>query len=111
MNKVNNQESFDGIPVTIYEGKFGGFFDLADEVGENVKYDDVVCFIVTASAGAANMSTTKTGDMKRRNTFEIMNVLPIEPDVAEAFFTAGASVAPTAQAAQYVATLYGDDDE
>jgi MoaA/NifB/PqqE/SkfB family radical SAM enzyme len=117
MTKVNDQESFDGIPVTVYDGKFAGSFDLAEEVGEKLKFDDVVSFVATAAVSKVNMGTVaKTGDMKRSNTFEVLNVLPIDPEVAKAFFEAGGAVAPQ-DAAQVLAAAVAraeaqvDDEE
>lgn|SRR5690606_22896394 len=78
-------KQFDGIPVTLYDGKFSGSFDLSTDVGESINYDDVVCFIVTAVVSKANINTNRMGDVKRTNTFQVTDVIPLEPEQASKF--------------------------
>lgn len=83
MTKNNDPEYFDGHAVTLYEGRFGGAFDLPEEVGENMRYDDVAVFLVTAVVGEAKVSATKHGDMKRSNKLDVVTVRAIDAKVQE----------------------------
>jgi NACalpha-BTF3-like transcription factor len=77
-----NQGRFDGLPVEIYDGKFAGTFDMEPEQGEDVAYDDVLTFLVVAVAGKVAIGATKSGDLKRTNTFEILNVNTVPQSLA-----------------------------
>lgn len=77
-----NQGRLDGLIVEMYDGKFGGTFEMDSEVGESIAYDDVVTFMVVAVAGKAAFDTNKSGDLKRTNTFEVSNVSIVPNDVA-----------------------------
>ena len=76
---MSNQGRLDGLEIDIYDGRFGGSFDMDTEVGQTISYDDVVTFMVVAVAGKANFDTNKSGDLKRTNVFEVTNV-QIVPD-------------------------------
>lgn len=110
MAKINNQESFDGIPVTVYAGRFTGEFEISEEVGEQLRMDDVAAFLVMGAVSKVGMGTTKDGDLKRTNTFEILNVLPVDAQAAKAFFEAGGAIAPK-QAAEIFAKAAAEQEE
>lgn len=74
---VNGQERFDGYPVTLYDGRFSGAFDLPEEVGAGLEYDEVVTFVVTATVGKATIASTRYGDLKRTNTLSVLNAVPV----------------------------------
>ena len=80
------QVSFDGFPVELYDGRFQGRFEIDDEVGARIQYDDVVTFVVTATAHRVEVAATKDGDLKRTNTFVIdgVKVLTTAEIIAEA---------------------------
>jgi len=110
MAKINNQESFDGIPVTVYAGRFTGEFEIGEEVGEQLRMDDVAAFLVMGAVSKVGMGTTKDGDLKRTNTFEILNVLPVDAQAAKVFFEAGGAIAPK-QAAEIFAKAAAEQEE
>lgn len=71
----NGHEQFDGLPVQLYEGKFSGNFDIEEDLGKKLSYDDEVTFIVTARVGGnCSFGETKQGDIKRVNTFKISGI-------------------------------------
>lgn len=89
---MSDQERFDGFPVTLYDGKFQGGFDL-DEGADDIRYDDVVTFVVTARVGGVQFSETKLGDVKRTNVFKVTSSTALEPSMAEKVLnTLGVSV-------------------
>lgn len=81
-NIVDGQERFDGFAVAVYDGKFAGSFDLEDDMGNELAMDEVVTFVVTARVGGANFDTTKAGDIKRTNKFDITSATALDPTLA-----------------------------
>ena len=79
---AKNQGRFDGLPIEIYEGRFAGGFEMDQEIGESIAYDDVVTFLVVAVAGKANIDATKSGDLKRTNYFDVESVSIVPPESA-----------------------------
>lgn len=75
---------FDGYPIELYDGRFSGTFELDEEVGEAIKYEQVVSFLVVANASKAAISTNKDGDLKRTNTFAVQQVKLVSNEQAEA---------------------------
>jgi hypothetical protein len=80
-----NQGKLDGFPVELYDGRFSGVFELEDEEGEAIGYDDTVTFLVVASADKAAFSTLKNGELKRTNTFKILSSRIVPVDTAVTF--------------------------
>lgn len=79
----NNGEYFDGNAVTVYDAKFAGTFDLPDEVGSVMRFNDVVMFLVTATVGQSQVTATKTGDLKRSNRLDIIAIRDIDSRAAQ----------------------------
>lgn len=79
---VNGQERFDGFAIAVYDGKFAGGFDLDEDLAKDIGFDDVVTFIVTGRVGGVSIGETKTGDVKRTNTFQVTSSVTLEPQVA-----------------------------
>lgn len=79
---MSNNGRLDGIAVDLYNGRFSGSFEIDEEVGESIAYDDVVSFLVVGTAGKANFNATSKGDLKRTNVFEVTNVMILTPEVA-----------------------------
>jgi hypothetical protein len=76
------QLRFDGMDVTLGEGKFSGGFDLDDETMDSLRLQDQVTWIVTSVLTKAGLGETKTGDLKRTNGFEVTGAKMVDPDVA-----------------------------
>ncbi len=76
-------EMFDGFAVALYDGKFGGTFDLDEDMAKEMAFDDVVTFVVTARVGGVGITDTKTGDIKRTNTFQVVNSVALDAPMAE----------------------------
>lgn len=76
---MNKRESFDGLTVALYDGKFSGSFDLDDEAATTIGLDDMVTLVVTARVSGAAHSETKVGDVKRTNTFKVSKVVVLDP--------------------------------
>jgi len=82
--KMNDGEYFDGTAVSIYEGAFSGTFDLPEDVGTKMKFNDVVVFMVTATVGQSKVTATKAGDLKRSNRLDIIAIRDIDSRAAQA---------------------------
>lgn len=81
---MDSWPKFDGFPIELYDGRFtGGAFDMDEDAGSTVKYDDVVSFLVVSRADKAKISTNKDGDLKRTNEFHIIDVHVLNPEEAE----------------------------
>lgn len=78
----NQQGRLDGLPVELYDGRFGGTFEMDQETGTAIAYDDVLTFMVVGVAGKCSFDTNKSGDLKRTNTFEVTNVNIVPNDIA-----------------------------
>lgn len=78
----NDSEYFDGNAVTQYEAKFAGTFDLPEDVGSDMRFNDVVMFLVTANVGSSSVTATKTGDLKRSNRLDIIAIRDIDSQAA-----------------------------
>lgn len=79
---INGIEYFDGEPVSVYEGRFTGTFDL-DTDAAALSYGDQVTFIVTARVDTPKFSRVrKTGDTKRTNSMRIEDVTQVSKDRA-----------------------------
>lgn len=85
---VDGQERFDGFPVTIYEGRFAGSFELPEELGAKLEFDDVVSFVVTCTVGKATIDSTKLGDLKRTNAMSVQNVAPASQKAVDEAYAA-----------------------
>lgn len=83
---VDGQERFDGFPVTLYEGRFSGSFDIPADLGAGLEYDDVVTFCVTVNVGKATIDATKLGDLKRTNALPVQHVVPISKERADEIY-------------------------
>jgi len=73
---------FDNQAVAQYDAKFAGSFDLAEELGSKMKIDDVVVFLVTATIGQSQVTTTKSGDLKRTNRLDVIAIRDIDAQAA-----------------------------
>lgn len=72
----------DGYPVELYDGSFSGKFEMTEEDGKRIGYDDVVSFLVVATADKANFDTTKGGEVRRTNRLTVNEVMLLEHSVA-----------------------------
>lgn len=79
---VANQGRLDGLLVEVYDGRFGGTFEMDREIGEGLAFDDVVTFLVVAVAGKSNFGANKSGDLKRTNVFEVSEVSIVPNELA-----------------------------
>jgi hypothetical protein len=75
-------QQFDGFSVTVYEGKFAGGFDLDEDFASDLRFDDVVTFIVTGRIGGVSLGETKLGDLKRVNAFQVTSAVALDPQTA-----------------------------
>lgn len=71
---VNGIEISDDTPVSEYDGKFSGAFELEVEQAAAMAYDDEVHFVVTARLDNYSFKPTKYGDLKRTNVFKVDSV-------------------------------------
>jgi hypothetical protein len=90
------QGRFDGFPIALYEGKFTGTFDLDEQMGENLVFDEVATWIVTTRCSGASFSDTKLGDIKRVNTFQVTSSVVLDQAMA-AQLLKGVGVVPRGQ--------------
>lgn len=81
-NLTNGQEQFDGFAIANYDGKFAGGFDLDEDLARDIGFDDVVTFVVTGRVGGVSIGETKTGDVKRTNTFQVTSSVALDPSMA-----------------------------
>ena len=84
MGMMSGQGRFDGMEVELYEGKFGGGFDLDDVDGERVSFDTTFVFMVTAIAGKTTFDVNTSGDVKRVTQFNLHDVVVLDPEDADA---------------------------
>lgn len=82
----DGQEQFDGYPVTLYDGRFSGTFELPESVGADLEYDEVITFLVTANVGKAVLDATRLGDLKRTNTLKVTSAVPVAPGKLNSVF-------------------------
>lgn len=116
MSKNNNTEYFDGHAVTQYGGRFSGSFDLPEDVGESMRYDDVVTFLVTSVVSEAKVVATKAGDLKRVNTLDVVEVREIDDKAHQLVINTlnnanQPQVPPPSYTQPVIATVVGDDDD
>lgn len=107
---VDGQERFDGFPVTIYEGRFSGSFEIPEELGAKLEFDDVVSFVVTCTVGKATIDSTRLGDLKRTNAMSVQNVAPASQKAVDEAYAANGFTLDT-QLPLDVAPLVEDDEE
>lgn len=81
-----NQDRFDGLSVDEFNGKFSGTFEMDEDKGKEIVIDDVVSFFVVTTADKADIAITKSGDLKRTNTFKIGVVQPLDRELASEIF-------------------------
>lgn len=82
---VDGIEMSDDVPVTEYDGKLSGTFELDHEMAAKMGYDDIVYLVVTARLDSYSFKPTKFGDLKRVNTFKIDSVSVKTHDQAKAY--------------------------
>lgn len=70
------EQRFDGQEVAVFEGRFTGTFDIPHDVGAGMGIfdDEEYVFTVVVRPRKANFGETKTGDPKRTNTLEVLEV-------------------------------------
>ena len=83
MGMMSGQGRFDGMEVELYEGKFGGGFDLDEIDGERISFDTTFVFMVTAIAGKTTFDVTSSGDVKRVTQFNLHDVVVLDPHDAD----------------------------
>jgi len=72
---IDGTEYFDGQPVTIYEGRMAGSFEMEEDIAAPLCHDEQLTFIVTCRVEAPKFTyLKKTGDLKRANTFRAEHV-------------------------------------
>jgi hypothetical protein len=71
---VDGIEISDDTPVSEYDGKFSGSFELEVEKAAAMAYDDEITFVVTARLDNYSFKPTKYGDLKRTNVFKVDHV-------------------------------------
>ena len=114
---VANQGRLDGLLVEVYDGRFGGTFEMDTEVGESIAYDDVVTFLVVAVAGKSNFGANKSGDLKRTNVFDVSEVSIIPNELATKVanqlnaFVPGLNAGQLSLGADPFASFDDDDDD
>lgn len=82
-NLNEGREALDGKDVECYTGRFAGSFDLDTEVGARISMGDTVAFFVVAHAEAPSFKVdTKTGILKRHNSFTMTETTALDPDKA-----------------------------
>ncbi len=64
-------KKFDKMTVEYFDGRFTGTFAMPEEDGQDIDFDDVVCFLVRAVTSKSNMGSTKEGELKRTNVFSV----------------------------------------
>lgn len=96
--KQNDGEYFDGSAVTVYDAKFAGTFDLPEEEGSSMGFHDIVTFLVTAEVGKSELTSTKSGDLKRSNRLDIVAIRHIDPKAAQLIEQAIANASANPQA-------------
>ena len=83
MAKRNNQQSFDGLTVELYGGRFSGNFDLDEEIASEIAFDDEVTFVVRGRVAGVAMQETKNGDLKRINVFQVSSVATLNSELTD----------------------------
>jgi hypothetical protein len=104
----NNGQYFDGVPVTLHDGKFSGTFTLPDDLGDQMRYDDVVTFLVTAVVGPAKVGSNAAGDMKRTNTLIVSSSHYVDESIVDAVRN---NVVYAGQSAPQVVEVDEDDED
>lgn len=74
MKRIAGQESLDGFVVESYEGRISGSFDVVQDDGRKLGYNDEVLLIVQGHVKAPAYKTDSNGDLKRVHTFEANEV-------------------------------------
>ena len=74
--------NFDGYPIDAYQGRFTGSFDIPDEYGEDMAYEDLVAFVVVGTLSNAGVKTVR-GDTVRMNGFKVGFARPLTVDEGE----------------------------
>lgn len=82
-NLNEGREALDGKDVECYTGRFAGSFDLDTDIGARISMGDTVAFFVLAHAEAPSFKVdTKTGILKRHNSFTMTEISSLDPDQA-----------------------------
>lgn len=74
MKRIAGQEQLDGFVVESYEGKIVGSFDVTQDDGRKLAYNDELLLIVQVHVKAPSYKTDTNGDLKRVHTFEANEV-------------------------------------
>jgi len=88
---MSDQQRFtlDGQPVSFCQGGFTAAFDMTTADAESVSYDDTVVLVVVARMGLPSFTETKSGDIIRKNKFEVSAARVADPklgnELAEMF--------------------------
>jgi hypothetical protein len=80
---VDGTEYNDGVPIRQYQGRFAKVFDILPEDGLAVTRGDLVAHVVISRVAPAKFSDTKSGELKRINTFNIEDVIQLTPERAK----------------------------
>jgi len=94
-------QRFDGVDVELFGGRFKGAFDVPEDQGSDMAYDEVYSFVVTARVGDVDFRENKTGDLRRINVLELQEVVVLTPQLhslVSSALTSGGAAAPSAPA-------------
>jgi hypothetical protein len=80
---MSTQQRFDGQPVSIYEGRFNGGFEIDPDAANQLGLDGLAVFVVAARVGRAQFETLKSGDLRRRNIFVVTDARALTGAIRE----------------------------
>lgn len=78
----------------VFDGRFAGTFDVDEAVGRTQEYGDAVSFLITTRINKSTLSTTKDGLVKRSDTYQVHDVVPLSAEAYQQLLN-GLVIAPT----------------
>ena len=96
---------FDGMAIYEYGGRFSGQFDLDASYAQNHTLGSQGYALVRWVMDGASVRTTKAGDLRRVNVYEVAGLTPLDPQIGLQLQTTG-----YAQIALDVDIPEGEDD-
>lgn len=106
-----SNQFFDSHAVEEYYGRFKGTFELDEDDAREFQFDDAVSFLITTRVDGSSFGTTRDDEIKRTNTFQVYDVVPLSAEMYERIMSGKLEETKVKESAMEELQLFADVDE
>lgn len=105
-----SNQFFDSHAVEEYYGRFKGTFELDEDDAREFQFDDAVSFLITTRVDGSSFGTTRDDEIKRTNTFQVYDVVPLSAEMYERIMMGKLEEVAAKESAVQELTLFADPE-